>query len=233
MNLPRCLARRGTVLAALLLSSCATASPGGGGGGGAAAPEEEPFDAEAEMAAAHEALAEDPADPDAWFRLGVAWQKSGHVSAPDSAHAAFEQALELDPDDVEALVHDGLALEDRKRFEEALERYETAVRVAPDDPLPLVNLGSLLYFHYKRTYEAKTAFTKALEIDPDNENAHFNLGVMFADASMFGEARTEWERVLELAPDSPAGALAKQNLQDIQPLLERLSSNGGEADSSP
>ena len=110
---------------------------------------------------------------------------------------------------------------------------QKASEIAPEDPLPWINIGSILYFQYKRTYEAKTAVTKALELDPDNADARFNLGVMFADASMFSEARTEWERVVELAPDSPAGDLAAKNLEQIRPLLEQAASDGAAPQESP
>jgi Flp pilus assembly protein TadD len=109
-------------------------------------------------------------------------------------------------------------LEDLGKADEALARYNKATEVAPDDPRPYVNLGSLLYFHFKRTYDAKSALARALELDPGNPDARFNLGVLFADATLFREARTEWERVAAGA-DGPAKQLALQNLEKIRPLL--------------
>jgi hypothetical protein len=61
---------------------------------------------------------------------------------------------------------------------------------------------------------------KAIELDPENPDAHFNLGVLFADANMLREAKTEWERVLEVSSEGPARALAEENLARIRPLLE-------------
>ncbi|HMB70598.1 MAG TPA: tetratricopeptide repeat protein, partial [bacterium] len=174
---------------------------------------------------------------DAWFRLGTAWQRQGSAdpadpAAADSAIAAFQHALEADPESVRAMVHLGLALEDRHRFEEALAQYDRAAAAAPEDPLPLVNKASLLYFQFKKTYEAKQAISRALELDPDNADAHFNLGVMFADANLFGEARTEWERVLETAPDGPARSLAQDNLNRIQPMLDAAGAAAGTSEPS-
>lgn len=206
----------------LVLASCAS------GGRPAAAPEPEPAP-EVLMAAAREALAQDESDVDAWFRLGVAFQREAE---PDSAESAFRHALEIDPGNVPATVHLGLTLEDLHRYDDALAQYDRAIELAPDDPLPYVDKGSLLYFQFKRTYEAKVAITKALELDPENADAHFNLGVMFADANLFGEARTEWEKVLETAPEGPARTLAQENLDRIKPMLEAASGGEGTPEAS-
>lgn len=212
-------------LAALgLLCSCAGTKSGGGSG---SAPP--PVDPIAAVEEAQAALAANPEDPDALFELGLAWQQRADVTPAgivqtgyrDSARVAYEALLAVEPENVRALVHSGLILEDLGRSEKALERYDKAIALAPDDPLPLINKGSLLYFQFKRTYEAKVALTKALELDPDNVNAHFNLGVLFADANLFGEAQAEWERVVELAPEGdPARVLAEEGLERIAPLVE-------------
>jgi superkiller protein 3 len=215
-------------LAAVLASSCAT-SPAGERPSAAPAPAEPERTPEEQMAAAREALAADGSDATAWFRLGVAWQRQAQ---PDSAEAAFRKSLEIDPGNVPAMVHLGLALEERRRHDDALAQYDRAIEAAPEDPLPWVNKGSLLYFHFKRTYEAKEAIARALELDPDNADAHFNLGVMFADANLFGEARTEWEKVLETAPEGPARSLAEENLERIRPMLEAAEAAAGTSHAS-
>ncbi len=173
-----------------------------------------------------ERLQANPDDADAWFQLGLAWQRradASSASAPafrDSARVAYEALLERDPENVKGLVHHGLVLEDLQQPDDALSAYKKAIALAPDDPHAYVNLGALEYFQFKRTFEAKEALTKALELEPNSPDAHFNLGVLFADANLFGEARAEWERVVELDPDGAAGQLARENLERIAPLLE-------------
>jgi tetratricopeptide (TPR) repeat protein len=204
------------VLLAVVLSSCAGAPAAESPHAAAPADVVSPADA---VAAAQAAAAAKPEDPEAWFRLGLAWQRSGGAEAADSARSAYEKVIALAPGRADALVHRGLVLEDLNQHAEAEASYRSATEAAPNDAVPWVNLGALLYFHYKKTFDAKSALAKALELDPDNADAHFNLGVLFADANLFGEAQVEWERVLELAPDSPAGALARNNLEQIRPLL--------------
>ncbi len=176
-----------------------------------------PVDPAAELARAQEALAKSPNDPNAKFQLGLAWQNSGK---PDSAAAMFESVLAGDPNNVKALVHHGLVLEDLGKLTEAEADYRRAIEIAPSDPLPYINLGSLLYFHQKKTYEAKSALTKALELDPRNPDAHFNLGVLFADANLYQEAKVEWEKVLEITQEGPAANLARENLERIRGVVD-------------
>jgi tetratricopeptide (TPR) repeat protein len=222
-------------LTTLFACSCAVAPAGERP---AAAPAAEPDLSPAElMESARAALAADGNDAPAWFRLGLAWQRQAdgdltETARADSAEGAFRRALEIDPGHVPALVHLGLALEEKQRYDDALAQYDRAIEAAPEDPLPWVNKASLLYFQFKRTYEAKQAVTRALELDPDNADAHFNLGVMFADANLFGEARAEWEKVLETAQDGPARSLAQENLERIRPVLEAAEAAAGTSDAS-
>jgi cytochrome c-type biogenesis protein CcmH/NrfG len=180
----------------------------------------------AAVGAARERVQKHPGDAEAWFQLGLGWQRTGTAGSADSAAAAYAKALEIEPENVEALVHHGLVLEDLQRFEDAMGEYTKAANLAPEDPLPYINLGSILYFHYRRTYEAKEALTKAIELDPQNADAHFNLGVLFADANMFSEAKAEWEAARGFAPEgSPARALAEDNLARIRELTDSPASN--------
>jgi tetratricopeptide (TPR) repeat protein len=187
-------------------------------------------DPQKELELARAELAKNPQDAAAMFRMGQAFQAANQ---PDSAVAAYEKILEKDPNNVKALVHHGLALEDLNRHDQAEAEYRKAIDIAPNDPLPYINLGSLLYFHSKKPYEAKTALTKAIQIDPKNADAHFNLGVMFADANLYHEAKVEWEEVLKISEDGPAAALARENLERIQPLFNEQAaqqdSTGGSA----
>jgi len=216
------------ILGGVLLGGCA-------GSAGSHARPEVMADPEAEVAAMQARLAATPDDLDAWFRLGLAWQAradatpAGQVNAyRDSARVAFDTLLQKDPQNVKALVHRGLLKEDLNKPAEALEDYEKAAQLAPTDPLPHINLGSLLYFQYRKTFEAKNELVKALELDPDNADAHFNLGVLFADANLFGEAATEWRRVIDLEPDSQAGKLAAENLERIRSVLEAADDTSGD-----
>ena len=84
---------------------------------------------------------------DVWFDLGYEQAIEGDILG---ALACFDKALELKPDDQEALYSRGIALYDLGRFEEAVACFDKALELKPDDykawhnrMLALFNLGRL------------------------------------------------------------------------------------------
>ena len=53
------------------------------------------------------------------------------------------------------------------------------------------------------TTSAQTAFAAALKLDPDLPSAHRGLGMVYVLLGKNAEARSEYARYLELAPDAP------------------------------
>jgi Tfp pilus assembly protein PilF len=53
----------------------------------------------------------------------------------------------------------------------------------------------------KRANEAVAKLRKAIEIKPDEEDAHYNLGIALAATGKTAEARREYEKALEIFPD--------------------------------
>jgi Flp pilus assembly protein TadD len=68
--------------------------------------------------------------------------------------------------------------------------------------------------------QAVDEYRKALAIDPEQDEARFGLGVLFARIGMYGEARREWGWVL-LKGDSP-GAIrnARYSLARLRDKLQ-------------
>jgi tetratricopeptide (TPR) repeat protein len=64
-------------------------------------------------------------------------------------------------------------------------------------------------------------FRKAIEVNPKSYEAHYQIGVAFADAGIYREAIRVWEHVIELAPDSDAAKAAKENIGVVQSILAR------------
>jgi Flp pilus assembly protein TadD len=65
----------------------------------------------------------------------------------------------------------------------------------------------------KRLYDmAGLEFEKAVELDPDNAEAHAELGAFHVRAGELGKARVELDRAIELAPDSARARFALASL---------------------
>jgi tetratricopeptide (TPR) repeat protein len=77
------------------------------------------------------------------------------ANEPERALACFDQALELVPNDAEALVKRGSALEQLKRLEEAIECYDRAI--AADEGM------TVAYLHKGAVFNQLERFNEALE----------------------------------------------------------------------
>lgn len=128
----------------------------------------------------------DPAAPYSaadWYETGCALEDG----SPLEARAAYERALELDPELAEAHVNLGRLLHLAGERGRAEPQYREAVRLAPDDPTPHFDLGVLLEESGRRE-EAVHAYRQAILRDPDFADAHCNLGLLLESLGRRQEA---------------------------------------------
>ncbi len=96
-------------------------------------------------------------------------------------------------------VLEGQALNDLGRPDEALERVDAALRIAPGRGDALHEKG-LALFNLSRFPEAKTVLTKTLAIQPDDAYTHQALGLVLEELGETKAGEAEQKRALELAP---------------------------------
>ena len=114
------------------------------------------------------ALQPDPALAGTVQRLmGRAAQELGRFEAAAEHYAG---ALQIDPQDSEALDRFAMLRFGQQRYAEALERYRTLVEIDGGSAQTHVNLGATLYY-LGRVDEAARSFEHALSLDPDLEAA--------------------------------------------------------------
>lgn len=105
------------------------------------------------------------------FNLGVIRSRTGR---PEEGIEAFQEALRIQGDRVETLLALAEAQILARRPEEALGVLARATALAPDEPGPQVLRGKLLG-QLERYSEAQAAFERALELDPELEEAQRGL----------------------------------------------------------
>lgn len=93
----------------------------------------------------------------------------------------------------------GLELEHEGRTEEAVEAYETAVRLDPHSAGAYLNLGTI-YFNGRMWPNAETFYVKALEADPNYPLAHFNLANLYDERGDAVKALYHYKAALRLNP---------------------------------
>jgi Tfp pilus assembly protein PilF len=133
------------------------------------------------------------------------------------AATAAEDALKIDPKNATALrlnYNACLGLGDKAKLEEAL------VEMAPIEPT--ISRDGLLRLAFD-AYDAndmklsKKRFNEALAIDPNYPQAYYYLGLIDVSLGANAEARTNFQRFLQLAPDDPEAPSAREALKYLKP----------------
>ncbi|HEX8301512.1 tetratricopeptide repeat protein [Sphingomonas sp.] len=165
-----------------------------------------------EQAARDAELAKSPKVADYHVQSGNAWLAAGEAG---KARAAFDAALvtgtlaglalgEAHLDRARALMLAGDSEPARSDIDKALEN-------APGDPLAWLLSATLA----RRTGDLKRAasdIAEALKRSPDDAMVQLEAGSIAAAAGDEANARTAWNRVIELSPGSPAAESARKAL---------------------
>src|SRR5262249_61919435 len=95
----------------------------------------------------------------------------------------------------------GVALQQERRLDEAIDHYRRAVALRPDYAAAYNNLGSALRARGRRD-EAVASYTKALELRPDFAGAHYNMANLLVDEGKPAPAIDHFEQALRSEPAS-------------------------------
>ncbi|MFA7241735.1 MAG: tetratricopeptide repeat protein [Sulfuricellaceae bacterium] len=131
----------------------------------------------------------------AWKALGLALQMQGK-----DALAALQKATALLPDDADAHIYLGVALQALGQYDDAAQSYLRALEIKPDFAEAHCNLGSTLKDLGQFDY-AVESYRRALEIKPDFADAYKNLGNALQILGKFDDAVESYRRALEIKPD--------------------------------
>ena len=97
------------------------------------------------------------------FNRGEKYINTNHN---DKALAAFEQAIDMDPTNVDFYNYKGLALAHLDRYEEAIKAYEQAAHLDPSNSYYQIRRGDLLA-QLKQYNEALSAYEHAIQLAPE------------------------------------------------------------------
>ncbi len=134
-----------------------------------------------------------------WYIHGIASIQLGKL---DQAIAAFDRAISLKPDYIEAHLNKGYALQMQGLHEQAISSFQKVLSIKPDLPQAHNNIGNALRQQGKLT-KAIAAYQKALSINPAFPEALYNLGRSWQDLEKMEEAQSAYRKVLSIKPDLP------------------------------
>jgi tetratricopeptide (TPR) repeat protein len=122
---------------------------------------------------------------------------------------------QLDPNDVEnKVLLASLLLEDGK-LEEGQGILDQLSPGSVKDPAIYVNLG-ILFMNKNNAPQAQSYFTRAIELDPSQADAYYYRGLSRLSAKKNADAKADFLKYLELAPNGPEAKEVKEMLQAIK-----------------
>jgi predicted O-linked N-acetylglucosamine transferase (SPINDLY family) len=155
------------------------------------------------------------------FLLGSAETQRGNAA---EGLRLLEQSIDADPFNADAYNNRGLALQNLKRLDEALDSFDRSIALKPRSAEAFINKGLALR-EQGRFPEALASFEHALDIDPGNPEQHNNRGNVLLDLGRAEGALASFDRAIELVPNYPeAFANRGSALQELGRIAEALAS---------
>ena len=121
----------------------------------------------------------------------------------DAAETALTKALELAPNELQAISLLGWAQMHQEKYDEALMNFQRVLMKEPANALARINVGYICL--KKRIFgEAIEHLSKAIRLDNDPKAtlyAHFYLGLVYLEREMYEDAQTFFRKSLALGPN--------------------------------
>lgn len=150
-----------------------------------------------------------PKDVETMTTLSGLHGKAGHF---EQQLSWAQLALQHQPAHFPALINQGNALASTGKTQAAQESYRKAQRIEPSSPIPAYSMGVLAQ-ESDLPSMALLHFQDALKINPNFEDALFNLAVSYANLKLYPEAVKTLDRLLKQNP----GAIDARHMRtDIQ-----------------
>ncbi len=132
--------------------------------------------------------------------------------APEALEHA-QAAVAAMPDNAEAHLWHGLALNRLRRFTSASQAINKAIELARPTPAMLAHFAQIL-LEYHRFDDAETCYAALAELPSAPANLFIRLGAVRERKRAYDAARRTYEAALERQPDSPGALLGIARMQD-------------------
>jgi tetratricopeptide (TPR) repeat protein len=121
----------------------------------------------------------------------------------EAAETALTKALELAPNELQAISLLGWAQMHQAKYDEALMNFQRVLMKEPANALARINVGYICL--KKRIFgEAIEHLSKAIRLDNDSKAtlyAHFYLGLVYLEREMYEDAQTFFRKSLMFGPN--------------------------------
>lgn len=125
----------------------------------------------------------------------------------ERARQQFEAELKLNPTDAIAEYQTGQILAAQQKPDEALSRYQQALTIRPDFVPAMIAVGKSRA-QAKEYSQAVPLLEHAVELQPDNEAAHYNLMLAYRNLGRAGDAQRQ-KKELDRLQKPPEGEFSE------------------------
>ena len=129
---------------------------------------------------------------------------------------ALTSVAERDPGAAEPRTKLGNLYFDAERYDDAIKWYGEATALDPKNVNVSTDLG-VCYYYTNQPDKALAQLQHSLDIDPKHTKTLLNVGIVraFGKQDLQG-ATAAWQKVIDIAPDSPEGQAAKRALDAMK-----------------
>jgi tetratricopeptide (TPR) repeat protein len=150
------------------------------------------------------AIALNPNAPELHFHLGRAILLQSHSrEALQEASAEFRSELKVSPEDSASEFQLGQIAQAQGNTADAKTHFERAVSLSPTFVQALIALGKI-HLQNKQYQQAVSALTRATQLQPGNESAHYALLTVYRDSGHMDKAKAE-KTILDQLQKPPQG----------------------------
>ncbi len=162
------------------------------------------------------AAEKDADQPAVWANMGSSYAK---LKQYEPAIESYNKAIVLKPDDSALYQNLGSVYSESGDMEKSKEMYEKAATLAVTlDPKTAAtqyyNIG-VTYINGGKNAEAEAALLKAIEIDPNHAEAHYQLGLTQIGLDKMKDAVEHLKKYVQLAPTGENVEVAKQLIDQL------------------
>lgn len=154
------------------------------------------------------AVEQNPDYYEGYLQLGLLFSAMNNPLAIDY----FNNALDVRPNDKDALYARGMFEQEHEMLNEAMKTYTQAIKAHPDFREAYYNMGYLHMFYLKLYSEALQYFDQAIQADPKYYQAYYNRGYSFELMGDINNAAIDYKKALQIQPDY---TLAAQGLERV------------------
>ncbi|MDR1879084.1 MAG: tetratricopeptide repeat protein [Bacteroidales bacterium] len=158
------------------------------------------------------AAEQDPDYFDAYMELGVLY----HHRHNPLALNYYNNALNLQPDNIQALYNMAMFYQETGEYEKALDKYRMILQKDQNHRNTLHNMGWIYLMGQDKFEEAVVFFSKAITVDTTYLEAIYNRGLSFEALGKYDNARQDYMYSLQLNDNYPLAIEGLNRLDKLQ-----------------